>query len=639
MSESPRRLLAIMFSDIVGYSRMMGSDEKLALALVEEHNGLLAPLIRAHKGQVLKFIGDAILSSFESASDAVRCALAVQKALAERNGAVGPERRILVRIGIHVGEIAEKDGEIFGDGVNIAARVEPLAEAGGICVTQTVHQVVRAQNDIRMAALGPRKLKNISEPMELYRILPEGAAAPRAANRTLRRAAASAAAAAALALCVWGGAKYARRAGRKPSRGGFVLAVAPFHGIDAESAKEGLVMQALIDQQLDSLFGPDDGVTIIGDKIKSVPRSREEARRLAEKFGATAIITGNVLTLAGETQIQASLTDARTAGSPWQQFSDGATQSQVEGADSLALPKTNASQAANLALLAASHFYGTINPLKALAFLDKIDPPSAESLAAAGYLQLAQRQNDEAEKLFRKSAALDPRFPRAYNGLAVTARLAGRYAEALAQSRKALELKADYAAAYYNLGMTYELQGQLAQAEQQYRAELKLDNGNSMARFRLANLLEKRRLYSDAAAEYKTLVDQSPNPKYVLYDVLLRALALERDGKPADDKAWLVRYLETARKAGASDAMWPMPVLRYFAGEIDETAAAKAADDPDPELAKKMICDWDYYLGMHRLVVEKNPAAARPLFEKAVATGIKNRAEVQRAKDELARLK
>ncbi|HVE14919.1 MAG TPA: adenylate/guanylate cyclase domain-containing protein, partial [Elusimicrobiota bacterium] len=154
--ESQRHLSAIMFSDIVGYSKMMGDDEQGTLVLLQEHNDLLVPIIERHRGSILKFIGDAILASFASAADAVHCAVEIQQALTARNK--GKDRQILVRIGIHIGDVTRKGGDVFGDGVNIAARIQPLAEPGGICISQTVYHVVQAHPELRMVSLGRRQL-------------------------------------------------------------------------------------------------------------------------------------------------------------------------------------------------------------------------------------------------------------------------------------------------------------------------------------------------------------------------------------------------------------------------------------------------------------------------------------------------
>lgn len=168
--DGSRRLSAIVFSDIVGYSKMMGEDEAAALRVVGDHNELLVPIIQRYRGRILKFIGDAIMSSFDSASDAVLCGVEIQRVVGERNKTVRETNRFKLRIGIHIGDVTEKGGDIFGDGVNIAARIQPLADPGGICISQTVYDIVRARREIRMVSLGPRELKNIKETVHIYKV-------------------------------------------------------------------------------------------------------------------------------------------------------------------------------------------------------------------------------------------------------------------------------------------------------------------------------------------------------------------------------------------------------------------------------------------------------------------------------------
>lgn len=189
MTDSARKTRAILLSDIQGYSRMMGQDESLALRLLDEHNAICVPLIKENGGTILKFIGDAILASFESASEAVQCGISVQRALALRNASRPEGEKIIVRIGIHIGDVVLKDGDAFGDGVNIAARIEPLAEPGGIAISQTVYDMIKARPEIQTVSLGAKDLKNIKEAVNIYKVLvnaPQDAPASAAPERDAR---------------------------------------------------------------------------------------------------------------------------------------------------------------------------------------------------------------------------------------------------------------------------------------------------------------------------------------------------------------------------------------------------------------------------------------------------------------------
>lgn len=184
MSETRRRLSAIMFSDIQGFSRMMGEDEEATLSLLDEHNSIILPIIKKNNGSVLKFIGDALLSSFDSAVDAVRAGTEIQIMLATRNQIMPEDKQIFVRIGIHIGDVVVRDNDIFGDGVNVASRIEPLAEPGGICITQSVYDMVRGRPEIKAVSIGMKELKNIKESVHIYKILIEAEGAEEAAEKS-----------------------------------------------------------------------------------------------------------------------------------------------------------------------------------------------------------------------------------------------------------------------------------------------------------------------------------------------------------------------------------------------------------------------------------------------------------------------
>ena len=161
MTSSDRRLAAIMFTDIVGFSTMMAANEALALKSIATHRHLLTPLLSAHQGKLHKEMGDGTLSSFSSARQAVDCALALQQQLS----AVGTFQ---IRIGLHIGEVVTSDDDILGDGVNIAARIEPLASAGGIAASKSFVDAIRSQSDVQFQSIGLKTLKNIGTPIEVF---------------------------------------------------------------------------------------------------------------------------------------------------------------------------------------------------------------------------------------------------------------------------------------------------------------------------------------------------------------------------------------------------------------------------------------------------------------------------------------
>src|SRR5438552_6781683 len=169
--EEVRKLAAIMFTDMVGSSAASQRDDKLALELLEEHRQLLREMFPRFHGAEIKTIGDAFLVEFNSALEAAQCGIEIQRALAKRNADAPPDRRIEVKIGIHIGDVVHRAGDVYGDGVNIASRIEPLAGAGGICVSTDVERQIRNALEARFEKLAPTELKNISVAMDLFRIV------------------------------------------------------------------------------------------------------------------------------------------------------------------------------------------------------------------------------------------------------------------------------------------------------------------------------------------------------------------------------------------------------------------------------------------------------------------------------------
>src|SRR6202049_2081875 len=165
-----RKLAAILAADVVGYSRLAGSDEDRTLARLRGlRSDLFDPATAAHHGRVVKRTGDGSLIEFRSVVDAVRCAIEVQNGMLERNAGVAEDRRIEFRVGVHLGDVVEEsDGDLMGDGVNIAARLESICEPGAICLSEDAYRQVKGRLDLAVTDLGPTKLKNIAEPVRGY---------------------------------------------------------------------------------------------------------------------------------------------------------------------------------------------------------------------------------------------------------------------------------------------------------------------------------------------------------------------------------------------------------------------------------------------------------------------------------------
>ncbi|HEY6717811.1 MAG TPA: adenylate/guanylate cyclase domain-containing protein, partial [Reyranella sp.] len=170
-SRLERRLSAILAADVAGYSRLVGADEEGTIGQLRVHRAaLFDPKITEYRGRLVKTTGDGLLAEFASVVDAVRCAVDVQRGMVERNADVAQHSRIEFRIGVNVGDIVIEDGDIFGDGVNVAARLEGLADPGGICVSARVQEDSEGRPDVGFVDQGEQQLKNIARPVRVYRV-------------------------------------------------------------------------------------------------------------------------------------------------------------------------------------------------------------------------------------------------------------------------------------------------------------------------------------------------------------------------------------------------------------------------------------------------------------------------------------
>src|SRR5215470_8972777 len=175
LSDITRKLVAVFAADVEGYSRLMGADEVGTLKGLTERRAILDRLIGEHRGRIANTAGDSVLAEFGSAVDAVKCAVDAQAALAEVNSSLPPDRRISFRIGVHIGDVMVRAGDLFGDGVNIAARLQTLAKPGGVCVSGATYDQVRKVVPIFFADLGAQYVKNIEEPVRAYEVRTQGA--------------------------------------------------------------------------------------------------------------------------------------------------------------------------------------------------------------------------------------------------------------------------------------------------------------------------------------------------------------------------------------------------------------------------------------------------------------------------------
>jgi class 3 adenylate cyclase len=178
-----RKLAAILCADVYGYSRLMGGDEEATLVTLTAHRKIIDSSIEKHHGRFVNSAGDSVLAEFASVVEAVNCAVDIQTALKAENAKVPPERRMEFRIGVNLGDVMVEGDQIYGDGINIAARLESLADPGGICISGKVHEEIRSKLPLGYEDLGEQTVKNIAHPVRVWRVLVDGSASPRRETR------------------------------------------------------------------------------------------------------------------------------------------------------------------------------------------------------------------------------------------------------------------------------------------------------------------------------------------------------------------------------------------------------------------------------------------------------------------------
>ena len=298
-----RRLTAILAADVAGYSRLMGEDEEGTLARLNAHRReLIDPMVAEHHGRIVKTTGDGLLIEFASVVEAVSCALAVQRAMVERNAATPEEKRITFRIGVNLGDIIVEDGDIHGDGVNIAARLEGIAEPGGICISDDAFRQVRAKVEAEFADIGEQSLKNIARPIRVYRIpIAENATAP-----TLPLP-------------------------DKPS-----IAVLPFANLSGDPEQEYFA-DGMVEEIITALSRIRWLFVIARNSSFTYKGQAVDVKQVGRELGVRYVLEGSVRKAGGRVRITTQLIDAETGAHLWADRFDGRLEDVFELQDQVAI--------------------------------------------------------------------------------------------------------------------------------------------------------------------------------------------------------------------------------------------------------------------------------------------------------------
>jgi len=446
-----RRLAAILAADVAGYSRLIGADEEGTLARLKAIRAELTdPAIAAHRGRIVKTTGDGLLVEFASTIDALHCASEIQAGMADRNAGVPSADRIEFRLGIHQGDIVVEDGDIFGDGVNIAARLEALAEPGGICVSARVQEDAIGKLDLAFRDLGEQQLKNIARPVRAYSVGRDRAARSRPAAVDVPR---------------------------------LSIVVLPFGNLNNDPEQQYFVDG--ITEDLTTDLSRVGGMLVISRNTAfTYQDKRVDTRQIGRELGVRYVLEGSVRRIGDRIRINAQLIDAETDSHRWAERFDRSV------GDLLALQDEIVSRIAialNVEMVVAEAARPAENPdaidciLRGRAAMAKplsvessdeaiewferalsLAPSSAEAQAwMAGALSgrvidvlpgSSDADTDRAERLARQAVAASPRSARAHVAMANVLRAQRRYAEAISEYEAALALNRNLVGALACIG-------------------------------------------------------------------------------------------------------------------------------------------------------------------------------------------
>jgi adenylate cyclase len=623
-----RKLAAIMFTDMVGYSALSQRDDKLALELLEDHRQLLREIFPRFNGTEIKTIGDAFLIEFNSALEAAQCAIEIQRTLAKRNHDVMSDRRIELKIGIHIGDVVHRGGDVYGDGVNIASRIEPLAGAGGICVSMDVERQIRNALEARFEKLAPTELKNISVAMDLFRIvLPWEQRTPSVAGfetesiPTSRKLVPTAIALGLLLMIgiSWWWTTQPRRSPTSPAAPSTAnaadkksIAVLPFVNMSADKNDEYL--SDGMTEELINVLAKVPGLRVPGRTSCFAFKGKNEEdifRKVGDQLHVGTVLEGSVRKAGDNLRVTAQLINVSDGYHLWSKAYDGdvkdifnfqsnvaeqvvqALQVKLGGEEKRALAKkpTENPEAHRLYLLGryefakytqtgwnnAIHYYEQalrLDPNYALAYCGL-----ADNYAYMGSVVMPEKEAIAKEKEFaQKALELDPELAEAHMSVALANVAAFDWRNGLKEFDLALELNPNLAFAYELQAWTVNGLGRFDEAISKTRKAVELDPLNPFFQMSLSFYQYWARQYDDAIAQARKTLAMDPNS--AISHVLVGLSFLKKG-----DTAGAIAELQ---KSKAPDpGAWYQGFLGYAYAISGDRAKAEQALRELEELAKR----------------------------------------------------
>jgi adenylate cyclase len=480
-------LAAIMFTDIVGYTSLTESDEKLALKLLGKHREIIRPLISAHNGKEVKTMGDAFLVEFTSAAEATRCAIEIQEALYSFNLRSKPKERISVRIGIHLGDVIHANNDVYGDAVNIASRIEAICEAGGISVSRQVYDSVRNKlRDISFESLGLKQMKNVENGLEVFKIQPSWAE----------------------------NARDSFDAHGEDSQPRNRVAVLPFVNIGPDPSDE-FFADGLTEELISRLSQAKDLRVIARTSAMNYKNDRQKkVKDIGRELGAGTIVEGSVRKAGTKVRVTVQVVNAKNEEHLWASTYDRNLDDIFEIQTDIAT-KVADSFSSNLTSLMQKQ-------IRASHAKEVIDDVNAYTYFLRGrYLLHGETESSvrQALEFFNKAIAQDPTFARAYvarseSSLSLTMFASIGFVEgakkAEADARKALEIDPDLAEAHAILSQAKYALDEFTEAEQEARKAIELNPSLADAYHALGHLKWIRGHLSESLELYETAYKLDP---------------------------------------------------------------------------------------------------------------------------------
>jgi adenylate cyclase len=518
-----RKLSAILSADVKGYSRLMGEDELATVETLKQYRQVMTSLIQQYRGRVVDSPGDNMLAEFRSVVDAVESAVEIQKQLKTRNAELPENRRMLFRIGINLGDVIEEGERIYGDGVNIAARVEGLAEGGEICISSKAYEEVRNKVSLGYEYLGEHSVKNISGPVRVYRVLTEPEAAGKIVGEKRPRrkrwqwaALAGVVALAAVAVAIWNFSfrhppekvaaveKMAFPLPNKPS-----IAVLPFANMSGDPEQE-YFCDGITEQIITGLSTTPKLFVIARNSTFTYKGKVVKVQQVAEELGVQYVLGGSVQKAEDKVRISTQLVDALTANHLWAEHYDRelkdifALQDEItmnvitalrvkltEGEQARVLSRGTDNLGAYLKLLQARElifrFNKDDNALARLMLEEVIalDPEYAYAYVALGGTHMMdvwlksskspQESFSRAIELTQKGLALDDSIANTHSTLGLLYGMTGQYEKAIGECERALELGPNDEMAHRRLGIVLSYVGRNEEAIPLYEKAIRLN--------------------------------------------------------------------------------------------------------------------------------------------------------------------